>query len=107
MAGRTQLMLRSGSTSAPCRLSGYLVAVACLGLFVWMFVAAVVAAVEVEHASGAAWILGLSLSALAFVTVTVIYVSRRPFTGGYALVAMASVVSAVVCLMAFFPLLVW
>jgi len=107
MAGRPLSVLRSGARSAIARLVGYTIAALCVSLFLYLLVLATAVSVEAEGAGLVAWILGAALSSLAFVVATTIYVVRRPYRGGYALVALASLASSVLCLISFVPLLIF
>lgn len=100
-------MLRSGAQSPAVRCVGYSAAVACGFLFTYLFVLAVLTAFYVDDVGVALWIGGFAAAALVFVVTTVVYVSRKPYPGGYVLVALASLTAGFVCLVALLPLLIW
>ena len=84
-------MLRSGATSPLTRFLGYVFAVACAVLFGYTFFIAVVAAFTTGSLGVAAWVLGSASICMTLVVLATAYVVRRPYTGGYFLIALACV----------------
>jgi hypothetical protein len=52
----------------------------------------------------AAWVLGAATISMTFVVIATRYVARRPYKGGYFLVALVCLAATFLCLMSFIPL---
>lgn len=98
-------MLRSGARSPLARVLGHAFAVLCSVLFGWAFVTAIRIAISVDPIGVTTWVFGAALLCLAFVVVATRYVMRRPFTGGYFLVALACLAATFACVLSWFTLL--
>lgn len=101
------MVLRSGASSPAARAFGYCIATACVGLFVYMLVVVLVAALDANDTGVWFWAGVWSVVPLAVTVVLSVYVVRQPHTGGYALVGTASLVGAFMCMMAILPLALW
>jgi hypothetical protein len=100
-------VLRSGAASPNLRCLGHTFAVGCTVLFGYSSTVAVVAAFEAESLGVAAWILGAALTCISLIALATLYVVRRPYTGGYVLVALACLVATVVVWASLAPVLVF
>ena len=100
-------MLRWGAQSSLARLSGYAIAVSSAALLGYALVVLTVAAATTNSTAVATWLLAVGALVLAAVIAVVIYVSRRPYSGGYFIVAIVCVVSSLVCFISLLPLIAW
>lgn len=100
-------MLRSGASSPAARAFGYSIATACVGLLVYMFVLALVAALHLADTDVWMWVAVWSIVPLVATAVLSVYVVRQPHTGGYVLIGAASLIGAFMCLIAILPFVMW
>lgn len=100
-------MLRSGATSPNVRCVGHTVAGGCAALFGYTFIVAVVAAFEATSLGVTAWVLGAAMTCISLIALATVYVIRRPYTGGYVLVALACLVATVIVWASLVPVLVF
>ena len=87
------------------RLLGHVFAGACAVVFGYTFLVAMVAAFSAGSFGVTSVVLGVAATCLAFVLLTAVYVTRRPYTGGYLLIALACLTASVVCGASIIPLL--
>lgn len=89
------------------RFIGHSFAVVCGLLFGYSLVIALVAAFTTDSMGITAWFLGVALLGVAAVAATTTYVMRRPYSGGYVLVALVCIAATFVCFVSLIPLLAW
>lgn len=96
-------MMRSGVSSAAARAVGYVIAGACVALFIYMLTIVLLAAAS--SSDGAIWLWAAAWAGIPLIATVglTVYVWRSPHAGGYALVGVASLISSFFCLMALFP----
>jgi hypothetical protein len=100
-------VLRSGAASPNVRCLGHTFAVGCAVLFGYTSIVAVVVAFDAESLGLAAWVLGAAMTCISLIALATVYVIRRPYTGGYALVGLACLVATVIVWASLVPVLVF